>query len=53
MVITAKELTEEDHLRLNGGVQRIVQKGSSDRFLREVRDFVAHHAGPAAGGTAA
>jgi hypothetical protein len=53
VVITAKELTDEDHLRLNGGVQRIVQKGSRDRFLREVRDFVALHARPAAGGTAA
>jgi CheY-like chemotaxis protein len=53
VVITAKELTEEDRLRLNGGVQRIVQKGSSDRFLREVRDFVAHHVHPAAGGSAA
>jgi PAS domain S-box-containing protein len=53
VVITAKELTEEDHLRLNGGVERIVQKGSRDRFLREVRDFVALHARPAAPGTAA
>ena len=54
VVITAKELTEEDHVRLNGGVQRIVQKGSRDRFLREVRDLVALHARPAAaGGTAA
>jgi hypothetical protein len=52
-VITAKELTEEDHLRLNGGVERIVQKGSRDRFLREVRDFVALHARPASPGTAA
>ncbi|HYO45569.1 MAG TPA: GAF domain-containing protein [Gemmatimonadota bacterium] len=53
VVITAKELTEEDHLRLNGGVERIVQKGSRDRFLREVRDFVALHARPVSGGTAA
>jgi CheY-like chemotaxis protein len=47
VVITAKELTEEDHQRLNGGVERIVQKGSHDRFLREVRDLVALHARPA------
>ena len=53
VVITAKELTEEDHLRLNGGVERIVQKGSRERFLREVRDLVALHARPAPGGTAA
>ena len=53
VVITAKELTEEDHLRLNGGVERIVQKGSRDRFLREVRDLVALHARPVTGGTPA
>ena len=53
VVITAKELTEEDRLRLNGGVERIVQKGSRDRFLREVRDLVALHARPVSGGTPA
>ncbi len=53
VVITAKELTEDDHLRLNGGVERIVQKGSRDRFLREVRDLVALHARPVPGGTPA
>ena len=53
VVITAKELTEEDRMRLNGGVERIVQKGSRDRFLREVRDLVALHARPVSGGTAA
>ena len=53
VVITAKELTEEDRLRLNGGVERIVQKGSRDRFLREVRDLVALHARAVPGGTAA
>ena len=53
VVITAKELTEEDHQRLNGGVERIVQKGSHDRFLREVRDLVALHARPVTRGTAA
>jgi CheY-like chemotaxis protein len=53
VVITAKELTEEDHMRLNGGVERIVQKGSHDRFLREVRDLVALHARPVTRGTAA
>jgi hypothetical protein len=53
VVITAKELTEDDRLRLNGGVERIVQKGSRDRFLREVRDLVALHARPVPGGTPA
>jgi signal transduction histidine kinase/DNA-binding response OmpR family regulator len=39
IVITAKDLTEEDHLRLNGGVERIIQKGASsqDQLLAEVR----------------
>jgi hypothetical protein len=53
VVITAKELTDDDHRRLNGGVERIVQKGSRDEFLREVRDLVALHARPATGGAAA
>jgi PAS domain S-box-containing protein len=52
VVVTAKELTEEDHLRLNGGVQRIVRKSSRDRFLHEVRDLVAMHARPVVGGAA-
>ena len=46
VVVTAKELTADDHLRLNGGVERIVQKGSRDRFLSEIRDLVALHARP-------
>ena len=41
---TIKELTRDDHMRLNGGVERIVQKGSRDRFLHELRDLVALHA---------
>jgi PAS domain S-box-containing protein len=44
VVVTAKELTRDDHMRLNGGVERIVQKGSRDRFLHEIRDLVALHA---------
>src|SRR5262249_16152769 len=31
IVITAKELTEEDRRRLNGGVERIIQKGAATR----------------------
>lgn len=31
IVITAKDLTEEDHRRLNGGVERIIQKGASSQ----------------------
>ena len=42
IVITAKDLTAEDHARLNGYVSRIVQKGSSrDSLLKEVRELVA------------
>ena len=39
IVITAKDLTEEDHRRLNGGVERIIQKGtrSHEEVLAEVR----------------
>jgi PAS domain S-box-containing protein len=53
VVITAKELTDDDHRRLNGGVERIVQKGSREEFLREVCDLVALHARPGTGGAAA
>jgi CheY-like chemotaxis protein len=50
VVITAKELTDADRQRLNGGVERIVSKGTRGReeFLREVRDLVALHARPRA-----
>ena len=43
VVVTAKDLTVEDRLRLNGYVQRIIQKGAEegrrDELLREVRDL--------------
>jgi signal transduction histidine kinase/CheY-like chemotaxis protein/ligand-binding sensor domain-containing protein/protocatechuate 3,4-dioxygenase beta subunit len=38
IVITAKDLTEEDHCRLNGGVERIIQKGATSQC--EVLDMV-------------
>jgi CheY-like chemotaxis protein len=43
VVVTAKELTEEDRQRLNGYVQYIVNKGShtQDELLREVADRIA------------
>jgi signal transduction histidine kinase/DNA-binding response OmpR family regulator len=43
IVVTAKDLTPEDHRRLNGYVERILQKGMYSRevLLREVRDLVA------------
>jgi CheY-like chemotaxis protein len=47
IVLTAKELTEEDLERLNGGVQRIVRKSGQggDELLAEIRDLVAARAG--------
>jgi signal transduction histidine kinase/DNA-binding response OmpR family regulator/HAMP domain-containing protein len=46
VVITAKDLTEEDHLRLNGYVEKILQKGAYSReaLLAEVRELVAAYA---------
>jgi CheY-like chemotaxis protein len=42
LVLTAKDLTSEDHRRLNGYVEKIVQKGSSRQtLLKEVRELVA------------
>jgi CheY-like chemotaxis protein len=43
VVITAKDLTDEDHRRLNGYVERILQKGvySRDALLGELRELVA------------
>ena len=46
VVMTAKDLTDEDRRRLNGGVEHVVQKGahSRDDLLRELRELVAAHA---------
>jgi signal transduction histidine kinase/DNA-binding response OmpR family regulator len=43
VVVTAKDLTDEDRERLNGDVAALVQKGGSNRddFLAEIRDLVA------------
>jgi CheY-like chemotaxis protein len=43
VVVTAKELTDEDKRRLNGSVERILQKGSMSRdaLLAEVHRLVA------------
>ena len=42
VVVTAKDLTTEDHLRLNGYVEKILQKGAYSReaLLAEIRDLV-------------
>jgi CheY-like chemotaxis protein len=43
VVITAKDLTREDRERLNGYVEKVLQKGAygRDELLAEVRDLVA------------
>ncbi len=47
VVITAKELTEDDRRRLSGGVSRVLQKGgqSSEDLVAEVRHCVAAQGG--------
>jgi CheY-like chemotaxis protein len=42
IVVTAKDITQEDRLRLNGYVARIIQKGAHNRdaLLAEVRDLL-------------
>jgi len=41
VVVTAKDLTDADRLRLNGSVERIIQKTDRDETLREVRNVLA------------
>jgi GAF domain-containing protein/DNA-binding response OmpR family regulator len=36
VIITAKDLTEEDRDRLNGGVERIIQKSDRDEMLHQL-----------------
>jgi len=47
IVLTAKDITDTDRLRLNGYVERIVQKGAWDRnaLLRDVRALIAARKG--------
>jgi signal transduction histidine kinase/DNA-binding response OmpR family regulator/HAMP domain-containing protein len=41
VVVTARDLTDADRNRLNGGVERIIQKTDRDDMLREVRSVLA------------
>jgi signal transduction histidine kinase/DNA-binding response OmpR family regulator/putative methionine-R-sulfoxide reductase with GAF domain len=41
VIITAKDLTQEDRDRLNGGVERIIQKIDRDEMLRQLSREVA------------
>ena len=47
IVLTAKDITETDRLRLNGYVERVVQKGAwdQDALLREISGLVAARRG--------
>jgi len=47
IVITAKDLTEEDRRRLNGGVERIIQKGATSQHevLELVRSVTQRYVG--------
>jgi CheY-like chemotaxis protein/anti-sigma regulatory factor (Ser/Thr protein kinase) len=40
VVVTARDLTDADRSRLNGGVERIIQKTDRDDMLREVRSVL-------------
>jgi hypothetical protein len=44
VVVTAKELTDDDRSRLQGQVSRVIQKGSltRDDLLAEVRAVTTH-----------
>jgi len=52
IVLTAKDITDADRLRLNGYVEKIVQKGAWDRdaLLREVRTLITARKGQATEG---
>jgi len=51
VVVTAKDLTAEDHARLNGYVETILQKGKHTLgdLLRQIRSLIAGHARPGRG----
>jgi CheY-like chemotaxis protein len=53
VVVTAKDITDEDRSLLNGHVQRVLQKGDAlrnrDELFREVRDMVNMYARKANG----
>ena len=41
VVVTARNLTDADRSRLNGGIERIIQKTDRDDMLRQVRSVLA------------
>jgi adenylate cyclase len=46
IVVTAADLSLEDHRRLNGGVEHILQKAAPSRedFLHQIRDLIGRYA---------
>jgi CheY-like chemotaxis protein len=52
VVITAKDLTDEDRSRLNGGVERIIQKSERDEMLRRLTGELSKWVKPRSGGAA-
>ena len=47
IVVTAADLSESDHKRLNGGVERVLQKAAvgGDQLLDELREMVRRYVG--------
>jgi PAS domain S-box-containing protein len=45
IVVTSKDLTDEDRFKLTGGVEHIIQKGafSREKFLKDVSSLVEQH----------
>jgi CheY-like chemotaxis protein len=52
VVVTAADLSEEDHRRLKGGVERVLLKAaySRDELLAELRDLITGYVGKAGAG---
>jgi signal transduction histidine kinase/CheY-like chemotaxis protein/HAMP domain-containing protein len=53
IIVTAADLTEHDHRRLNGGVEHILQKAAFEQheLLAQIRQLVGRYATAAAPGT--
>jgi hypothetical protein len=47
IVVTARDLSQQERKRLSGNVERIIQKGgpsrSRDNLLAEIREMVTSH----------
>jgi hypothetical protein len=52
VIITAKDLTEADRNRLNGGVEHIIQKSERDEMLRRLTSELSKWVKPRVAGRA-